>query len=103
MAGGFRTGTLRTAAVLSVTNAPTTILRMPNVRALLLAARTPVEVVDAGSLVEATARRARLADDGVFARRLGRAGRSVVGDPADVAKALVAELEEQGVLPGARP
>ena len=101
--GGSRTGLLRTAAVLSVTNAPTTILRMPNVRAVLLAARTPVDMVDAGSLLEDTERRERFKDDGVSPRRLGRGGRRVVGDPSDVAKALVAELEAQGVLRGARP
>jgi electron transfer flavoprotein alpha/beta subunit len=103
VAGGIRTGILRTVAVLSATNAPTTILRMPNVRAVLLAARTPVDVVDAGSLLEDAARRERLADERVSPRRLGRAGRRVEGEPSEVAKALLAELEEQGVLGEARP
>ncbi len=98
--GGVRTGTLRTSAVLSVTNAPTTVLRIPNVRAVLLAARKPVDIVDVGSLLGDTERVERLADDWVSPRRLGRAGRRVGGDPSDVAKALVAELEEQGALPG---
>lgn len=102
VAGGTRTGLLATAAVLSVTNAPTTILRMPNVRALILATRRPIDMVDARSLLGEAAFRERLVDEGVSARRLGRAGRRVEGDPADVAKALVAELEAQGALPGAR-
>lgn len=98
--GGVRTGMLRSAAVLTATNAPSTLLRMANVRDLLLAARKPVDVVDAASLLEEGARTGRLADEGVSARRLGRAGRRVAGDPPDVAKALLAELAEHGVVPG---
>lgn len=99
--GGTRTGVLRSPAVLTVTNAPTTVLRMPNVRAVLLAARKPIDVVEVASLL-AEGGGGRLADEGVWARRLGRGGQRVSGEPAEVAQALVAELGLQGVLPGGR-
>jgi len=95
---GTRTGVLRSAAVLTATNAPTSILRMANVRATLLAARKAIDAVDAGSLSVAEGDPERLVDAGVAARRVGRSGRQVTGDPPEVAKALVAELEERGVL-----
>ena len=99
--GGTRTGVLRTPAVLTVTNAPTTVLRMPNVRALLLAARKPIEVTEAIALLGDGEATGRLADEAVSARRLGRSGRRVSGEPAEVAKALLAELEQHGVVEGA--
>ncbi len=99
--GGTRRGRLRPPAVLAVTNAPTTVLRMANVRDALLAARKPIHVVTAASLLDGSLPVQRLVTIDVSARRVGRAGRRVTGDPAEVAECLVAKLEGLGVLDGA--
>lgn len=97
--GGTRSGRLSPPAVLGVTNAPTTMLRMVNVRDLLLAARRPMGTVTAASFLADDTEAERLASIQVSARRLGRAGRRVTGEAEGVARALVAELGSLGMLP----
>jgi len=86
IAGGYEESLRRPPLVLSVTNGPATVLRLPKVKDVMLANRRPIDVraPEAGP--------AGLALEGLAAARTERAGRMLSGDPAAQAEQLAAEL-----------
>lgn len=85
--GGYEELTVRTPVVLSATNGPLTLMRLPKVKDVMLANRRPIEVLPSGAAEDASSLEA------VRPRDTRRAGRRLAGDLSSLASALAAELE----------
>lgn len=90
--GGYEEVLVQPPVVLSATNGPATLLRLPRVKDVMLASRSPIEAQESPP-----------ASDGLELMTLsaassGRAGRKLEGDVAELAAALAAEIRR--ALPG---
>lgn len=84
--GGYEELTVATPVVLSATNGPGTLMRLPKVKDVMMANRHPIDVVPLSGAEEAT----RIAS--MKAKDARRAGRRLEGDLATQAALLGAEL-----------